>query len=285
MTVHAQVTAAWQRLRAAGIGPEEATLSARLLAQELLGWDAARFFTAANQPEPEDFPARYEALVARRAAREPLPYITGRREFWNLSFEVSPAVLIPRHETEVVVEIALELFPDRDAAHAIADACTGSGCLAVAMAREYVGARVVATDLSADALLIARRNAVRHDVADRIALIQTNVLGGILRRFDLIVANPPYVSDRDQPALQPEVRDHEPEVALFGGGDGLFVIRTLLEQAIAHLKLGGFLVFEFGFWQGEAVSDLISSTPGLTMTEVRPDLQGIPRAAVAQRVS
>ena len=285
MTVHAQVTAAGQRLRAAGIGPEEATLSARLLAQELLEWDAARFFTAADQPEPEDFPARYEALVARRAAREPLPYITGRREFWNLSFEVSPAVLIPRHETELVVEITLELFPDRDAALAIADACTGSGCLAVAMAREYVGARVVATDLSADALLVARRNAVRHDVADRIALIQTNVLGGILRRFDLIVANPPYVSDRDQPALQPEVRDHEPEVALFGGGDGLFVIRTLLEQSIAHLKHGGALIFEFGFWQGEAVSDLISSTPGLTMTEVRPDLQGIPRAAVAQRTS
>lgn len=273
------VARARERLKGARIA--EADLDARLLAQFVLGWDAARFFTAAGEPPPADFQARYEALVTRRAAREPLAYITGDREFWNLSFEVSPAVLIPRPETELMVEVSLERFPDRSAPLSIADVCTGSGCLAVALAREYARAHVVATDLSVTALAVAGRNAARHGVTDRVQLIATDLLQGIPDRFDLIVANPPYVSEGDRPALVPEVRDYEPELALFAGSDGLAVIRRLVDASVDRLVPGGTLIFELGFWQEAAVTRLISGRSGLELVEVRPDLQGIPRAAIA----
>ena len=275
------VARARERLRAASI--VEAALDARLLAQFVLGWDAARFFTAAGDPPPPDFPARYEALVRRRAAREPLAYITGDREFWNLSFEVSPAVLIPRPETESIVEAALERFPDRAAPLSIADICTGSGCLAVALAREYSRARVVATDLSTAALAVAGRNAARHTVADRVHLIGADLFEGVADLFDLIVANPPYVSEGDRRALAAEVRDYEPELALFGGSDGLAIIRRLVEGSVDRLVPGGTLILEIGFWQEPAVTALISGRDGLDLVEIRPDLQGIPRTAIAVR--
>ena len=275
------VARARERLEGAHIA--EAALDARLLAQFVLGWDAARYFTAAGEPPPADFLARYEALVTRRAAREPLAYITGDREFWNLSFEVSPAVLIPRPETELIVEAAIARFPDRGAPLSIADVCTGSGCLAVALAREYARARVVAADLSGAALDVAGRNAARHGVADRVRLIATDLLQGIPDLFDLIVANPPYVSEGDRPALVAEVREYEPELALFAGRDGLAVIRRLVEESVERLVPGGTLIFELGFWQEPAVATLISGRSGLELVEIRPDLQGIPRAAIAIR--
>jgi release factor glutamine methyltransferase len=284
ITIHARVAKGRERLRHAGIGPEEADLDARLLAQKLLGWDAARFFTSANEPEPDDFAALYERLVARREGREPLAYITGRQEFWGLEFEVSPAVLIPRPETELIVEVALARFPDRHASLEVADVCTGSGCLAVALAHERPGARVVAADVSADALRMARRNADRHGVADRVELVQADVFDGTEDAgADLIVSNPPYVPEGDRVTLQPEVRDHEPPIALFAGEDGLAVIRRLVEQSTGRLKTGGLLIFEFGLGQADAVRALISQRPGLTMLDVKQDLQGIPRTAVACR--
>jgi release factor glutamine methyltransferase len=284
VTIHARVAKGRERLRHAGIGPEEADLDARLLAQKLLGWDAARFFTSANEPEPDDFAALYERLVARREGREPLAYITGRQEFWGLEFEVSPAVLIPRPETELIVEVALARFPDRHASLEVADVCTGSGCLAVALAHERPGARVVAADVSADALRTARRNADRHGVADRVELVQADVFDGTEDgAADLIVSNPPYVPEGDRVTLQPEVRDHEPPIALFAGEDGLAVIRRLVEQSTGRLKTGGLLIFEFGLGQADAVRALISQRPGLTMLDVKQDLQGIPRTAVACR--
>ena len=287
ITIYARVAKGRERLRYAGIGPEEADLDARLLAQELLGWDAARYFTSSNEPEPAGFAARYEPLVARREGREPLAYITGRKEFWGLELEVSPAVLIPRPETELIVEAALERFPDHHAPLEAADICTGSGCLAVALARERPGARFVATDVSADALRTARRNANRHGVADRVQLLQADVFdgtgNGAAALFDLIVSNPPYVPEGDRATLQPEVRDHEPAIALIAGEDGLTIIRRLVEQSAGRLTPGGLLIFEFGLGQADAVRALISQVPGLTMLEVKGDLQGIPRTAVAGR--
>lgn len=288
IAIHARVAKGRDRLRRAGISREEADLDARLLAQTLLGWDAARFFTSANEPEPADFAARYRPLVARRAAREPLAYITGRQAFWDLEFEVSPAVLIPRPETELIVEAALERFPDRDASLEVADVCTGSGCLAVALAHERPATRIVATDVSAEALRMARRNADRYAVADRVEFVQADVFDGSGKRgtaplFDLIVSNPPYVPAGDRARLQPEVRDHEPPIALFAGDDGLAVIRRLIEQSVARLKTGGLLIFEFGLGQADAVRELISERPGLTVLDVKQDLQGIPRTAVVYR--
>lgn len=282
VTIQNRVDAARQTLRDAGIGPAEAELSARRLAEHVLGWDTARYFTSSNEAEPLQFAESYDALVARRAAREPSAYITGRQEFWDLSFEVSPSVLIPRPETELIIETALdELGSDRRRDLAIADAGTGCGCLAIALAREFVHASVVATDISEAALVVARRNAQRHGVADRVRFLHANMLE-TLDDFDLIVANPPYVRHGDRRALQPEVRDYEPGVALFGGDSGFDLVVAFVEQAAGRLRPGALLIFEFGFGQDVAVEELIAKTPGIAMVGLRRDLQGIARTAVAR---
>ncbi len=282
-TIFEHVAAARQALREAGIGAVEAELSARVLAEHALGWDAARYFVSANQPESSTFAEHYDSLVARRAAREPVAYITGQQEFWGLSLDVSPAVLIPRPETELIVEAALERFADRTQPLAVADACTGSGCLAVALAAELPHATVVATDISQVALDVARRNSERHRLDGRIRFIRTNVLDGVDSTFDLIVGNPPYVRTVDRPALQPEVRDFEPPVALFGGETGMDIVATLVGQAVGRLRHQGYLMFEFGFGQEVAVEELIEKTEGLTLIGLRRDLHGIARTAIARR--
>jgi release factor glutamine methyltransferase len=285
-SVHSRVAGARESLRDAGLSQAEADLGARLLAEHVLGWDAARYFTSGGDPEPEDFAAKYNALVSRRASREPLAYITGRQDFWDLTFDVSPDVLIPRPETELIVDAAIELLrgrPGNGGPLRIADACTGCGCLAVALARELPQAQVVATDVSDTALAVARRNAARHGVEARVHLVRTDVLGGVAGLFDAIVANPPYVRAGDRPGLQPEVREHEPAVALFGGADGVDIVARLVAQAPASLSTGGYLIFEFGFGQDMAVEQLIAETHGLTMIGLRRDLQGIARTAVARR--
>ena len=282
-TIFEHVAAARQALREAGIGAVEAELSARVLAEHALGWDAARYFVSANQLESSTFAEHYDSLVARRAAREPVAYITGQQEFWGLSLDVSPAVLIPRPETELIVEAALERFADRTQPLAVADACTGSGCLAVALAAELPHATVVATDISQVALDVARRNSERHRMDGRIRFIRTNVLDGVDSTFDLIVGNPPYVRTVDRPALQPEVRDFEPPVALFGGETGMDLVATLVGQAVGRLRHQGYLMFEFGFGQEVAVEELIEKTEGLTFIGLCRDLQGIARTAIARR--
>src|SRR5206468_5922384 len=162
-----------------------------------------RCFAGSADAEPAGFAPRYEALVARREAREPIAYITGLQQFWDLSFEVSPAVLIPRPESELIVEAALEAVPAREP-RTIADICTGSGCLAVAIARERPNARLVATDISDAALDIARRNAARHGVGARIRFVHADLFDEVDGPFDVIVSNPPYVPARDRDTLPPE---------------------------------------------------------------------------------
>ena len=269
-------------MRAAGIPGDEADLDARLLAEHVLGWTTERYFADATAPAPEDFDARFEALVARRAAREPFAYIVRHQEFWGLQFRVTPAVLIPRPETELIVEALLGIVHEASAGVKVADVGTGSGCLAVALARERPAAVIVATDVSDAAIAVARENAVRHGVAERIDFRQTNLLDGVDDRLDVIVSNPPYVCDGDRADIQPEVR-FEPATALFAGADGLDVIRRLLPTAAARLKPAATLIFEFGFGQADAVAELISVQPGLTMIDLRRDLQAIPRVAIAQR--
>jgi release factor glutamine methyltransferase len=282
-TVHERIAGARQRLRDAGVPPDEAVLDARLLAQHVLGWDTTRILTSDREPAPPGFEERYDAAVVRRAHREPLAYITGTREFWNLLFEVTPGVLIPRPETELLVACALAQFPDGQAAVRIADVCTGSGCVAVAIAHERPRARIVATDVSEAALAVASRNADRLGVGSRVWCIRANLLDCLPGPFDAIVSNPPYVPERDKPGLQPEVRDFEPPVALFGGPDGLVIVEQLIDQATDRLRPGGALIFEFGAGQESRVVELISSRPGLTMVGIKPDLAGIPRVAIAGR--
>jgi len=279
MTIADHVANARRVLEQAGVPPSEAAIDAEVLARTALGWDRAAFVTRRREAADPAFEAPYRALLERRARREPVAYILGEREFWGLPFEVTRDVLIPRPETELIVEEALAAFGGGRPPDAVIDVCTGSGCLAVTLAREFGGADIIATDISAAALEVARRNAQRHGVAPRIDFRPADLLDGIAVRADLIVSNPPYVARRDAGSLAPEVRDHEPHVALFAGEDGLDVYRRLLPAARRRLTRGGKLVLEVGHEQADLVAALAEET-GFPLEHTRQDLQGITRTMV-----
>jgi len=267
----------------AGIRADEAALDAELLARHLLGWDRAEVLTHGPDPTPTDFDDRYHPLVARRAAREPVAYIVGHKEFWGLAFEVTTDVLIPRPETEILVEEAITWARGHANCRRIIDVGTGSGCIAIALALEVLEAEIIATDSSAAALAVARRNALRHGVDSRITFTQTDLLDDVEETAEVIVSNPPYVPHSDAEGLQPEVAVYEPAAALYGGeGDGLDVIRRLFAAAAKNLSGEGHLVIEFGFGQDEQVR-WYAHEAGWEITRVRNDLQGIPRVAVLRR--
>ena len=268
-------------LAAAGIGQTEAAIDVELYARTILGWDRATMLVEQRGEVPSQLEPRFSEWVERRRRREPSAYIVGVREFWGLDFEVTPAVLIPRPETEFLVEEALGLLRAAGGSR-VADIGTGSGCVAVALAHECPEGHVTATDISRVALDVAQRNAERHNVGDRVDFVETSYLNGVAAMFDVITANPPYVKDGDKPALAPAVR-HEPEVALFGGAEGLRDITGVMDAALSRLKSRGWLVMEFGYGQEEQVEALVAARNGLTLNRVRHDLQGIPRTAIIQR--
>ena len=285
MTVLEHVGAATNRLVAVGLAPRVAAFDAEVLARHVLGWTHTTYLSSRREAPPEAFAHRYGAVLARRARREPVALITGHREFWGLSFEVTPDVLTPRPETELLMEEVLALAgdPATTRSHLI-DVGTGSGCLAVALACHFPRARLTATDISGAALAVARRNAVRHGVEGRIKWVRTAFLDGVGATPDLIVANPPYIPASDLDDLPPEVRDHEPREALVGGADGLEAIAGLLVRAGDQLASGGHLVVEFGAGQAAAVRRLTAVYPKLELVRIRNDLQGIPRAGVIRRL-
>lgn len=286
MTLWQLVVAARERLTRAGIPPDQASIDAEVLARHVCGWDRATYLTRRDEALPAEKAAAYEARVRRREQREPVAYITGRREFWSLEFLVTPAVLIPRPESEFIIEAALSRLRDRTRRWAIADVGTGSGCLAITLAHELPAAHVTATDISAAALSVARTNAQRLGVDTRVTFVETSLLGDAPGPFDLIVANPPYVPVSHRPTLSPDVRDHEPEQALYGAGDdGLDQARALLAQAPSRLAPGGVLLMEFGFTQAGAVRDALGRLPALEPMEILRDLQGHERTLVARRSS
>ncbi len=279
MTLGDRVARARGAIAAAGIRPEDASLDAEILARKLLACDRAGFVVRLRDEEPGDFADAYRALVARRCRREPIAYILGEREFWGLPFEVTPDVLIPRPETELIVEEALELFPAGRPPGVIVDAGTGSGCLAVALALEFEDARVIATDISAAALAVARRNAAANGAGHRIDFREGDLFEPVTETADLIVSNPPYVASGDEAGLVPEVRDHEPHVALFAGTDGLSVFGKLFPAAVTRLRPGGRLIVEVGYDQDDRVA-LIASRHGWRLSHVRQDLQAITRTLI-----
>jgi release factor glutamine methyltransferase len=276
------LAAARARLVAAGVSPREAAVDVELFARTVLRWDRARLLTEQGSPTPAALEPTFSEWLSRRARREPSAYIIGSREFWGLEFHVSPSVLIPRPETEFIVEEALALIEDRDVR--IADIGTGCGNLAVSLAHEVDQCHVTATDVSAGALLVARENAIRHNVHERITFVETSYLDGLDGPFDVIVSNPPYVKSGDKPALSAEVQ-HEPDVALFGGGSGFDHIDAVVDAAIRALVPGGWLLMEFGFAQDDDVAALVESRPALRLDRIRQDLQGIPRTAIIQRIA
>jgi release factor glutamine methyltransferase len=280
------------------------TLAAELLLLHVLGRDRTWLYA---HPEEQLSPAeadRFFTLIARRANREPTQHLTGKQEFWGLEFEVTPDVLIPRPETEHVIEIALERLAVRELRAGrkqtltgeglqIADIGTGSGCIAIALAQELPGATIYATDISTAALAIARCNATRHSVSECIHFLESNLFDALVDSslvtrhspllLDLIASNPPYIGRREAATLMREVRDHEPEIALFGGEEGYELYAGLITQAAAHLKPSGILVLELGHNSLPAVQPLLDAT-SWTNVSVTNDLSGIPRVIAAERL-
>jgi release factor glutamine methyltransferase len=283
MGLRATIQRAREELIRAGVDTEEARLDVELLARRALGWDRATLVARLADEPPPSFQSAFQPLLERRLRREPMAYILEVQEFWGRDFQVAAGVLIPRPETELLIEEALAWASEQDAVQPlrVADIGTGSGCLAITIALEVPRAIVHATDISSAALAMAHFNADRLGATVR--LHSGALLSEVPTPLDLIVSNPPYVARADYLGLQPEVRAFEPESALVAGDDGLTVIRELVSAAGAALRPGGRLLMEIGYGQDEAVAHLMRSRPDLDLLRIRRDLQGIPRAVVAAR--
>ncbi len=288
------------------------TLAAELLLLHVLGRDRTWLYAHPEEQVSTTDAELFFKLIARRVEGEPTQHLTGKQEFWGLEFEVTPDVLIPRPETEHVIEVTLDRLALRELRAGrkqtltgeglqIADIGTGSGCIAIALANELRGATIYATDISPAALAVASRNATRHSVSDRIHFLESNLLDGLTHRasasadisagkdsehqsprLHLIVSNPPYIGRREAETLMREVRDHEPEIALYGGEEGYELYADLIAQSAAHLKPAGILVLELGHNSLPAVQPLLDA-PVWTNVAVTNDLAGIPRVLAAER--
>ncbi|MDW7644986.1 MAG: peptide chain release factor N(5)-glutamine methyltransferase [Desulfuromonadales bacterium] len=260
-------------------GVENGRLDGELLLAATLGLDRVGLYLNYDRPMAPAELEGFREFVKRRARREPLQYILGTTEFWSLPFKVTPAVLIPRADTEILVEEALKRA---DGASTILDVGTGSGAIAVALAHELSAAQVVAVDCSAEALAVARDNAALNGVDGRISFQEGDLFALESVEYDLVLSNPPYIPVADIPTLMPEVRDHEPRGALVGGEDGLEAYRALARQAPTLLRAQGWLLVEVGIGQAEAVAELLE-TEGLRHISVRADYAGIPRVVAGQK--
>ena len=280
MLLREALTSATDRLTEAGVtNPRR---DAELLLMFALGRDRAYIFGHPEHPLTESEATRYDEAISKRLQGMPPQYITGRQEFWGMDFIVSPAVLIPRPETEHLVEVVLELA--RGIEHPrIVDVGTGSGCIALALAEELPNAELYAVDVSPEALEVARENARRHHLGQRIDFRCSNLLDAFPQEnsFDFVVSNPPYISELEKNQLQTEVHDFEPHLALFSGPSGYEVIERLVQQAANVLKPGGWLAMEIGAGQETKLRQLLSGWPQVQFTN---DLRGIPRVVAARRV-
>jgi release factor glutamine methyltransferase len=273
-----------QQLAAARVGSPR--MNAELLLMFTLGCDRAYLYAHPERQLSREEQARYEEVLRQRAQGIPAQYITGHQEFWGLDLIVSPAVLIPRPETEHLIETALQLNQGLGASggfRRIVDVGTGSGAIALALAKELPQAEIHATDISAAALEIARANAARHQLEGRIRLQEANLLEGLSAKdFDLVVSNPPYVGESEEDMVQLEVRKFEPRAAVFAGPTGIEVIARLLPQAHARLKPDGWLVLEISGAIAAELPPLLEHWKEVAITK---DLQGVPRVVAAQKSS
>lgn len=268
--------AATKRLSDAGV-PDPAR-DARKLFAYASGVEAWRLSLTLPELVPPDVRDRFDALVARRSRREPVSHLIGTREFYGRVFEVTPDVLDPRPETETLIDVALRRSFTR-----VLDLGTGSGCILITLLAEMEGATGVGGDRSAEALAVALRNAQRHDVDRRATFVQSDWMAAIRQPFDLIVANPPYITAEEMDALDPDVRDWEPRGALTDEGDGLSAYRMIIAQALLALMPGGALVFEIGPSQGEAVAQMLAEAD-MRNIAIIPDLDGRDRVVTGQMV-
>jgi release factor glutamine methyltransferase len=281
------LTSAVDRLRSAHVGSPR--MNAELLLMFTLGSDRAYLFAHPERELTTEEQARYQESLEQRTRGVPAQYITGHQEFWGMDFIVTPAVLIPRPETEHVIETVLEMVKKNNRGRTsaprpvrIVDVGTGSGCIAVALAKEFPQSEIHATDISAAALEVAHVNAARHQFEDRIHFHQADLLQGLdPGTFDFVVSNPPYVGESEEDEVQLEVRKFEPRNAVFAGPTGLEVIERLIPQAHATLMPGGWLVIEISGTIADGVKRLLAEW---RQVQIANDLQGIPRVAFAQKI-
>jgi release factor glutamine methyltransferase len=284
-TLHEVLLRGRRRLMDGGLASQTADVDVEVLARHVLHCDRATLLVRRREAAPDGFELSLSKLLARRATREPVAYITGHREFWGLDFAVSADVLVPRPESEIVVEEALEALraPGESRRPFVLDVGTGSGCLAVAIAAHAPAARIIATDVSTRALRVAQRNAERL-APGRIGFVAGDLLAplSVTAWVDLLVSNPPYVP-RAATNVMLDVERHEPSTALFGGPDGLAHVRRLVQEAARVVRPDGWLIFEFGDGQEDDVRAIVSAVGGWSVERVRLDLQQIPRVLVARR--
>jgi len=274
----------WTAKRFADAGIDAPRLEAQVLLAHVLGCSRVQLYTGFDRPLEEAELAGYRALIKRRLGGEPVSYLVGEQEFWSLPFFVGADVLVPRRDTETVIEVVRDVIGDASTTRTIVDACTGSGCIAIALAKELPGARVLATELSPEAAEVARRNVHRNGFGERVEIRVGDLLAPVadVLPVDAIVANPPYVATAVIAELSAEVR-REPRLALDGGADGLDVVRRLIAAAPAALAAGGLLVLEYGYDQADAVAALIEATGAFDAPSMRKDLGGQPRVTWARR--
>ena len=271
-------------------GIESARLDAELLLGHILNKSRLQLYMDFEQVVSKEHLAQYRELIKKRIERVPVAYLTNHKEFMSLSFYVDESVLIPRPETEVLVENVLKMESDD---FTVLDLGTGSGAIVITLATKRVDWKFIATDISTEAVVVAEKNAQRHRAAERITFLQGNLFeplqvkhpdegGDESMKFDCIVSNPPYIPSGEILTLMPEVRDYEPRIAIDGGTAGLDFIERLVAESPRFLKENGQLVFEFGYQQGEAVRNLIQSNPQYTDCNIIKDYAGIERVAVAR---
>jgi release factor glutamine methyltransferase len=276
----------WAAEQFKNTGIEFSSLSADRLLGFALKWDRVRLLSHSEETLTDESWTRFQSLIGRHIAGEPIQYLTGEQEFYGLAFRVTPAVLIPRPETEILVEEALTLIRNcGNSTVRIADVGTGSGCIAIAIAHQVAGANCWAIDISAPALRLAKENAVRHGTINRIHFVQSDLLDCFspVPQFDFILCNPPYVALAECDSLPSSVRDHEPHTALFGGDSGLEVYRRLVPQIVPRLVPNGYFLIEIGAGQAVQAAEIIEKA-GLSLQTVLNDLRQIPRCVVGRKL-
>lgn len=269
-----------------GKGVDSPRLSAEWLLCYVLGYKRIELYTQFNKVVGQEQLSRLHELVKRAGAHEPVAYITGKKEFYSLEFEITKDCLIPRPETELLVERAIEFLRTRTGEQFVCDLCTGCGCVAVAIARNFAGCQIVATDISDAALSVAEKNVAKHGLMNRIKLLQGDLFEPVIAglgpaRFDLIASNPPYVSELEYEKLAPNVKDFEPKSALTAGKDGLDIIKKIIANTNQYLKPAGTLMLEIGNEQGNAVRNLLETVGYFSDVKIEKDYSTLDRLAIA----
>ena len=269
-------------------GVDSPRLSAELLLSYVLGMKRIELYARADTPISKQQIQHLDELTKRAGQHEPIAYLTGKTEFYSLALNVTRDCMIPRPETELLVERAIEFLRTSSGTQWVCDLCTGSGCIAVAIAKNCPAARIIATDISADAIKVAAQNVKAYQLDEQVKLVSGDMFEAVKvisggQQFDLIVCNPPYVSAAEYEALPKNVRDYEPKSALFAGSDGLDICRRIITEAGDFLKPEGALMLEIGYAQGPAVTELLQQAGAFSEIKIQKDLRHNDRLAIARR--